>query len=448
VPGPRHASPSRRSRLIWFAILLASVCFEGLGRRFLPQIPAFAYYFAKDACLLSGLWLFGLRPAVQNTLLRLFAPFHLILAALAGWALLQVANPEQPSVWLGIFGLRSYLLWWLAPLVVASALRTREDLDGAFVISACVVFAVSAFALFQFSQPADAQINDYTQGAGESSRASAIYATGRARVTSTFSYITGFGDFVGLMPALLLSWALGAATVVKRRLAFAAVGLAVAVAPTSGSRGAILVSLGGMLVVFLGAGFLASRGGRRSLLALVLSCALAFIVTPEGLEGLGERFRGDDTAGRLEDVLLAIPLYPLFVLDYPALGIGTGMQQNVRSSLQIGNKWETEGEIGRILIELGWPGYLLVTLCRIGLAVGLVRLARRARRGGHRGLAGGALAYALLGFISSLVFDHVSQALYFVNVGLLVASFGVEVEAAQRRVEPGVRLSRPRQLLA
>ena len=428
---PRRNSPSQRTRLLWFAALLAAVCFEGLGRRFLPQVPAFLYYFAKDACLLAGLLLFGLRPTATRAALRLFAPFVLALAALWGWALLEVANPSQPSLWLGLLGLRSYALWWLAPVVVASALRNRAERDGALIVLSGVALCVAAFALFQFSQPATAQVNLYSQGIREGSEATSIPGTGRPRVTSTFSYITGFADFVGLAPAALLALGLQARSRLAQRAALAAAALSVAVAPVSGSRGALVVGVTSIVLVFFGAGLLSTRGGRRVFAALLAAGVLAFLVTPAGVSGVRDRFQGDDTASRFADLVQAVPLYPLFVIDYPPLGIGAGMQQNVRTSLGVETEWGSEGETGRVLIELGLLGYLFMTLCRLGLVVALLRLARQARRLKNRSLAGGALAYAGLALTSSLVFDHVSQALFFINVGLLLASFVVETQAAQ-----------------
>ena len=40
--------------IYWFASLMACICLEGLGRRYLPQIPLIAFYFLKDVVLLIG----------------------------------------------------------------------------------------------------------------------------------------------------------------------------------------------------------------------------------------------------------------------------------------------------------------------------------------------------------------------------------------------------------
>ena len=41
-------------RRLWFGALLAAICLEGLGRKFVPVLPGPAWYFLKDAVLLAG----------------------------------------------------------------------------------------------------------------------------------------------------------------------------------------------------------------------------------------------------------------------------------------------------------------------------------------------------------------------------------------------------------
>ena len=38
----------------WFLALMASICLEGLGRKYLPAVPSIAFYLLKDFVLLFG----------------------------------------------------------------------------------------------------------------------------------------------------------------------------------------------------------------------------------------------------------------------------------------------------------------------------------------------------------------------------------------------------------
>ena len=87
----------------------------------------------------------------------------------------------------------------------------------------------------------------------------------------------------------------------------------------------------------------------------------------------------------------------------------------------VSTAWDSEGEAGRYLIELGTLGYILFWMTRLGLAVALVRASTLAKSAGNLSLGGLALAFAILPFLGgNLTFDHVYQALYSVGVGLIL----------------------------
>jgi hypothetical protein len=71
-------------------------------------------------------------------------------------------------------------------------------------------------------------------------------------------------------------------------------------------------------------------------------------------------------------------------------------------------------------MELGVAGYLLVFMARVGLVVALLRARRILRAANEGGMAGLALAYALLVIVGRLTFDHVWAAINFVGIGLIL----------------------------
>jgi hypothetical protein len=165
---------------------------------------------------------------------------------------------------------------------------------------------------------------------------------------------------------------------------------------------------------------LRTRQGRTVAVGAALVVAAALLASPEAVEGLGSRFNLGDTSERLSGAAEVLPHIAIASTKHPILGIGTGMQQNARFALGIDSGWGSEGELGRLLIELGTLGFLLLWLARVGLVVALVRAATLARRAGNRTVAGLALAFAMLAFGGSLVFDHVYQAMYFVGLGFIL----------------------------
>ncbi len=429
-----------RPPVLWLGALLASICLEGLGRKFLPAVPAIAFYFLKDVILLGGLVAFGIRPSVRRQARRSFRGFGVVLALAVTWTLFEALNAALASPALALLGLRAYWLWWLAPLVIASALRAPQDRQHAVMLLAGFALVVAAGAAWQFSSPADAEINTYALYEGRAlNEVATVASTGRVRVSSTFSYVSGFADFAILVPALLLSLGLGETHRLTRWACLVAAGAAAATMPMSGSRGPVLMGAAALVAAAWGAGFVRSRAGRRVVLGAALVVGAAAVAVPEATEGVRSRFGGQDTGSRVIEGLAILPPVALAYNEYPMLGIGAGMQQNARIALGVRTEWESEAEPARLLIELGPFGYLLVWLARLGLLIALVRAARQFKREGRRALSGAALAYALLTMLGSLFFDHVWQALYFTGVGLLLQ--GASEGAIVQTTSPGSPLA-------
>lgn len=432
LPAPTVRTPWLRPRTIWFAALVSALCFEGLGRKFIPQVPAWVFYFLKDAVLLVGVVRLGPFAAVANSGRYLYRGFGIFLAAAFSWTLIETVNPAHVSGALAVVGLRSYWLWWIAPFVVASALRGKQDREYAVFVLVGATVIVALYAALQFAMPSSAQT--YALYEGEEVVPIAMVATtGRVRVSSTFGYISGFTDFVVLVPALLLSLGLSASERRVRIAALIGVATSIVVMPMTGSRSPVILASATMVLVILGAR-LRSRVVRRTVVAGAVAVSMAFLLAGEAIEGVRDRFQGQDTRERIEEALELLPPFAIMRNEYPLLGIGTGMQQNARVALRILTDWATEGEPGRYLIELGLPGYLFVWLARLGLCVGLLRAAFILRRAGRGAVAGAAYAYAFFAMQGNLTFDHIFQALFFLGSGMILAEV-VETQGESGRAK-------------
>jgi hypothetical protein len=419
-------------QLAWFVLLLSSICFEGLGRKYLPAVPSAFLYFLKDAVLVAGYFMFQPPLAVRNTVKALFRGFSPWWLAAFAWTTLEMFNPENQSLTLGIIGLRSYWLWWLTPLVVATVLRSPTVKRRAVYAFVTVAVIVALLAVAQFGASPTSELNLYSTVDGTALYAgnvAVVSSTGRARVASTFSFLSGFVAFVILVPSILLSIGLDAKAKNLRRAALGATALSAAVAPMSGSRSAIVMGIAVLLITIAFSGTLFTRAGRRIILAGAVAATLSTVAFPEAFEGVQSRFDSEETGERLMTIASNLPPVALSIFKYPLVGIGTGMQQNARMSLgAMDTEYNEELEPGRYLVELGPFGYLLVWVARLGLVVALIRAYRILRAAKRRGAAAGALSYALLAGIGNLTFDHIWQALLFTGCGFILAEV-VEVQA-------------------
>ena len=422
---------SGRARRAWFALLLAAICFEGLGRKYATDIPGTVFYFAKDVVLLGGLAAFGIRREIVWTASRLLRGFLPILPIAVGWTLLQMFNPDQSSVAFALLGFRAYWLWWVAPLVVGTVLLREKDRTRALTVMAVFAIIIAAFGLVQFSLPATHPLNRYAAADVES--IAIVGSTGRTRVTSTFSYLTGFTDFTIIMPAFLLSIGLATASKWRRVVLFVGAILLALALPASGARAPLLLGLGGLAIVAYAAGLFWTREGRRVIAAGAAAIVAAQTLSATALEGIRSRFIDDpeETESRFVDGLAAIPPLAMVFGEYPALGLGTGTLQNAASLNGPAPRYVAEAEPHRVLIEQGIPGYLLLSLLRVGLVVALLRAGTLLRRASMRAEAGAAWALAAFTLPQNLIFDHIFQALYFIGFGIVLESV-VRANASRR----------------
>ena len=337
-----------------------------------------------------------------------------------------MVNPEHQSLALGLIGLRAYWLWWAAPIVIAGVLQNQRQKDKAIYALLVMALGISALAAVQFASPADSSVNLYSVEDGEEVHASdmaTVASTGRARVSSTFTFLSGFVDFTMTVPALLLSLGLDSRNPRLRRAALLATFATAAVIPMSGSRGSVVLGV----VVILGitmwsAGLFFTAIGRRILMGSIVAAILSVVAFPDAFLGVQSRFENtDETVGRFEDLANILPPVAITTYEYPFMGIGTGMQQNSKGSLHVFTKWDSEGELGRYLIELGPIGFLLIWMTKLGLMVALWRAFLILKRAGRRGPASAALSYAAMTMFGNLGFDHNWQALFFLGCGFVLS---------------------------
>jgi hypothetical protein len=303
---------------------------------------------------------------------------------------------------------------------------------------ALVAVVAAGLAAVQFAAPAWAPINIYARYEGdEVLEVARVVGTGRARVSSTFSYIAGFADFATIVPFLLFAFGPAETNKKVRLLIFVAAALTLGTMPMAGSRAPFLLSGAALTLVVWRAGFLRTKTGRRTVFGAILATVGTLVCVPEAFEGVSSRFHGSDTANRYEEWAELFPPLAIWVnvgvIGYPPLGEGTGTQQNAGPFFGVRTQWLKETEPAKLLGELGVAGYLLIWLTKVGLALALVKISRSLKARGSVAMASGALAVAFFALAGSSVFDHIWRALLFVGVGFFLAA----VESLERASSGG-----------
>jgi hypothetical protein len=413
--------------------LFWSICLEGLGRKYLPSIPSVAFYLLKDVVLLMGYLSFRASPTASRVVKSLYGGFQPFWFAAFGWTIIEIFNPAQANLALGLLGLRAYWIWWFAPVIVASALEDPKVKQNAIYLLMFTAVGISVLAAVQFVSPPTSAVNLYSVVNGEEVHATMamVAATGRARVAATFSFLTGFVAFTILVPALLLSIGVGTDDPKLRKYALVSTAITSAVVPMSGSRSAVIMAVAVLVITASIAGLVFTRVGRRIMIGGIAAAILAFTAFPDAMDGVFSRFENrSETTERVLTVFEVVPFVAMATYEYPIGGIGTGMQQTARFPMGVVTDYNNEYENGRYLVELGLFGYAMVWLAKLGLCISLVRAYRILKRAGKKGAAGAAMSYAFVSLLGSLAFDHVWQALFFLGCGFILAEV-VAVKKAQ-----------------
>jgi hypothetical protein len=416
-------------RLIIVALLLN--VFEGAVRKWVIPSSGEYIYFLKDFVLLCAYSAFFLsRPQPQIS--QFLRPLRgwLLVAALAVSA--GVLNPSLGSVIAGAFGAKCYLLdvplLFLVPHMFASESAFKRFVRWYVIIA----IPVCLLGVAQFDAPADSTLNRY---AAEEAGVAVFGVEGSARVTGTFSYISGHTAFLLVMAVLALG-VLGTERLLWARVvAISVLVLVSANLLMSGSRAPLLISMTLIAASFVAFGLrssaLASR--LRGLLLIVAALAGLAIVTKfsSAYDAFMTRVVGSEDEEFEERAFQNYDIMPALASYVGPFGLGTGITHPgsyaLRTALELPQPSvpipAAEAECARVLIELGMLGLLAWYGFRIAVIVALCKVYRTLRSPELRFWAFLIFMLHFLSFNSSVVLNH-TYCLYFwflagVGFGLL-----------------------------
>jgi len=427
-------SYSRWRQAVQVAMVL--VVFEGAIRKWLFPWAQDVVYFAKDLLLLGAYagWFSAER---ERPLPRLKAvKAALLVAALYGLA--EILNPRLPTPLVGIFGFKAY--FWYVPLLFVLPEAFPDDRALARFLRRYVLLAipVGLLAVAQFFAPASSPLNTYARP-GEEGYVTTFGSSSFVRVTSTFSYITGYSSYLFATTILLLGILATIQWRYRRSLAIhAALGMTVLGILLTGSRGP-LVLLAAAFPFYWWLAVARQRGAGATMSRLILAVGLLVIVVSYTASDSVDAYLGR-AAGGTEEVgaRLAAPFIEPFGMlpESGLLGFGIGATHQTAAAIvkdRIPYSWlngiSLENESGRIMVELGLPGFLLFYFLRVYLVLFALRQARGLRTLFHRSIATACFLFFLAQLPGSVVFDVTTDVYFWFFAGLLLTVTVLDREA-------------------
>jgi hypothetical protein len=377
-------SESNRFFRRWLGVFLVLLIYDGAIRKWILPSAEQIIFILKDGLIV---WLMICGLLQSRKLNTLMPPGVLFLFMIySAWVILEVGNLTLPNLLVGIWGVKSHLLYSSFIIIIPLAFQHIEDIFKVLLkVYPWVVIPVCSLAFLQLAAPANSFINQQVRGGIEG-----IAHFGDAnlvRVTGTFSYIAGMAVFIQI--ATLLGITLYLAGFHSSSF-LVGLGFVMAALPATGSRSVLAVSMIGAIVLLLSA-LISRLIGFITALRLLLLLAILTSISLYTQEATWTAFAERTASSRVDENRAITAFTNAFdFIDISGItGFGTGAANyGARalvndvipySWLPVGDRFEEES--GRIMLELGMIGWLFSLLMRIAM---LVWAASLTIRGGTR----------------------------------------------------------------
>ncbi len=382
----------------------------------------------------------GQYTSVQFTRLGSTKVLFFLMGLLLFWGTISIVNPRSPDIRIGIVGLIIHFYFIPTIFILPSIFQTRDDLiDFLKKFTLCSI-PVLLLGFVQFFSPTMSELNKYVGGSTDI----AMIAQ-HPRITGTFSYIAGYSTYLNVIILILIFLfsreklsALSSIGILVQAI------LAIANLLMTGSRGPVWISLISMIVYMIVSSRLGVQFAAKTLIRFILAGALiTYVFTSlnrpkEAFEAFQGRVEGaSDVNPRLITTFTPLSKF-LGQAGLFGYGIGTTYQGNLKWDIDRGDMTDDyEEEPGRILLELGLIGYLLVYLLRLALIIQFWALFKRLRDMDLKLLALCSLLFQLqfLHF-RNLVFDFTSHIFYWFFVSFLFLLPRLDLDEEQIKTEP------------
>ena len=356
---------------------------------------------------------------------------------------LQVLNPRLPNLLVGVFGLKSHLLY-MGLLVVIPALfynletiyRCLERYLSWIVIPLCLLAFAQAFS------PQDSFVNIPVRGGVMATPMAGPYV----RASGTFSYVTGFSWFLQL--ATLCSFF----CIMFRQKIYVSniivLSALIAALPLNGSRAVVVISIVSLLMmVFVGyvAKLISSRKLLLILCLITVVGALLFLSPQNTWQGLVYRFLTSSRTIGDSWRYVSVFTNAFSFFDIAGwLGFGVGSAHQAAPHLAPNSlpfSWfpleivelNFEPESGRLVLELGIVGWIISLFMRSIAFASSIYIAIKGKTGDIR--SAGVLAMPVLSlglYVGNGVYaPPLGAAAYFFFLAIVLVAYRENAETGE-----------------
>ena len=413
---------------------LVMLIVEGALRKWAFPQASELLYFAKDLIILGG-YIGYLKDRQYNVIPTVSVPLlYKLLAISAYLGALQVCNFNLPSLILGIIGFKSYYFYTPLLFIVPSMFNSQQELNLFLRRYLLILIPVALLGIIQFYSPSGNLINKYVK----TQETIATFGIKESvRVTSTFPYISGYVSYLIFSVLIVLGIIGGTRWSYKNNIKmYIVLVFALLAIPMTGSRWPVymLVLLTPIYIV------IQIYDGTIKLFVLMRFVAVAAVIgfiavtyTPDVIEAFSYRAKTESDA---KSRVVTIFEQPYEALTYAGIfGYGIGATHNSASVLikdRAPYEWLDghlfEEEPGRVMLELGMFGFILVFIIRVYLVLLSLRLVKKSKSMFNRSLATVFFLFFIAHLNAQVIMNSTAGILFWFTAGMLMSLFRFESE--------------------
>lgn len=412
------------TRLLGYVLICfyTYIFLEGILRKWvLPPYTGTILYGLKYALLFIATLIYWLPTRdikyYNNTIyeIRTYIKAYIILILLSGIIVTGIYNGAVVS----LISISLDLLPIILIYVIPRCLTNDKQIDR--VISVFIAISLSIFILGiiqYFSPPTDA-INKY---AVEMKNDRALVGDA-ARICGVFSYITPMGDFCIASSIIFISLLSISKKIISTSIYGSLFVLSLLVGFMTGSRTVLMLILLGSLFVFWEFGLL-----KRNHTFIILLCILIFggiyYYYTYGITAI-DNFLWRANMANDESMRVSKLFNFSNLMDYAGFfGYGVGFANlALQSMLSYTSELGFEEEIGRIVLEFGFGGFVLISVIRLMLWLKIIKLAKSIKNKRFNALAwsGVVIITPMTLYLQLCLYNWFAYILYFTVIGFVIA---------------------------
>lgn len=430
-------------------VAFVAVLVEGAIRKWVLPSGQELAYFLKDVFLLGAYLRFYFAPEPQLRAYALRVPGMLIFIFCAVVSF-SALNPNIGSPILALYGLKIYFMYVPLTFMMPYLFRNTQEMVRQLTWYVLLAIPICVLGFLQYRSDRFSVLNTFAAGMAETG-ATSFGVGDRARVTGTFSYITGHSTFVIIFFALVIVLLTARETKWKSLLVFGVMPLLAGNALMNGSRSSVVtmaVVAGGFMLAAMSGRLASSRHFMLTLIfGALVACGAGVYYFSDAWAHWEARLNaaGDTITNRAVEHPLGALNLAVEKGGFFGFGIGTAHSATAAIRDKLGifplkrKAPNMDNELGQVMAELGFLGFA----AWYGLRLLLLWINWQAYLKSPPGIVRAmCLAVMLVSgpfLIMSVVYNHTAAFFIFALTGFGLIPL-VE-QRIQRRVQPHGRLA-------